>query len=73
MFETYGDFLSVTEATQALKCSRKRIYELLEDGSIKAWKPGQGRNETKHNVWKIPKESIIDYVTNELENFKKEI
>lgn len=54
MLEAYDDILSVEEACEALKVGHNAIYELLNSGKLKAYKNGR--------VWRIPKESIKQYI-----------
>ena len=54
MLEAYDDVLSVEEACEALKVGHNAIYELLNSGKLKAYKNGR--------VWRIPKESIKQYI-----------
>lgn len=57
MFEQYSDILSVEEACEALRVGYNAMYELLNNGKIKAYKNGR--------VWRIPKESIKEYIINQ--------
>lgn len=57
MFEQYPDILSVEEACEALRVGYNAMYELLNNGKIKAYKNGR--------VWRIPKESIKEYIINQ--------
>lgn len=59
MLEAYCDILSVEEACEALRIGYNAMYELLNSGKLKAYKNGR--------VWKVPKESIKQYI---LENAK---
>lgn len=54
MFNQYQDILSVLDAAEALFIGKNRIYELLEKGELKGFRIGR--------VWKIPKESLEEYV-----------
>jgi len=54
MLEAYDDILSVEEACEALKVGHNAIYTLLNSGKLKAYKNGR--------VWRIPKESIKQYI-----------
>ena len=54
MFEQYPDILTVEEACEALRMGYNAVYELLNEGKLKAYKNGRG--------WRIPKESLVRYV-----------
>ena len=54
MFEQYPDILTVEEACEALRMGYNAVYELLNEGKLKAYKIGR--------VWRIPKESLVRYV-----------
>lgn len=57
MFEQYPDILSVEEACEALRVGYNAMYKLLNNGKIKAYKNGK--------IWRIPKESIREYIINQ--------
>lgn len=54
MFEQYPDILTVEEACEALRMGYNAIYNLLMSGALRAFKNGR--------IWRIPKESIIEFV-----------
>ena len=54
MFEQYPDILTVEEACDALRMGYNAVYDLLNEGKLKAYKNGR--------VWRIPKESLGRYV-----------
>ena len=54
MFTEYPDILTVTEACEILRIGNNAIYELLNNGSIKAYRNGR--------TWRIPKQSVIEYI-----------
>ena len=54
MFENFPDILTVEEACEALRIGYNAAYNLLTEGRIKAYKNGR--------IWRIPKESLIEYV-----------
>lgn len=54
MFEEYSDILSAEEAAEALKIGENAIYKLLNEGKLNAYKNGR--------TWRIPKESLKEYV-----------
>ena len=54
MFEDYPDILSPEEAADALRIGENAIYELLNEGKLKAYKNGR--------TWRVPKEAVKEYV-----------
>lgn len=54
MFTEYPDVLTVEEACEVLRIGYNAIYDLLRSGKLKAFKNGR--------VWRIPKESIKEYI-----------
>lgn len=54
MFEEYPDILTVEDACEALRMGYNAMYDLLNSGKIKAFKNGR--------VWRIPKESLKQYI-----------
>lgn len=54
MFEQYQDIMTVYDVSEALCIGKNRTYELLESGVLKGFRIG--------HVWKIPRESLSDYV-----------
>lgn len=54
MLDQYQDILSVFDAAEALCVGKNRVYELLGDGSLKGFRIGR--------VWKIPRESLAEYI-----------
>ena len=54
MFDEYEDIMLVPDVQEALQVGRNRVYQLVQDGSIKAIRLGKG--------WRIPKKSVIDFV-----------
>ena len=59
MFEQYPDILTVEEVCEALRMGYNAVYDLLNEGKLKAYKNGR--------VWRIPKESLKEFI---LENAK---
>ena len=53
MFEDYPDILSPEEAAEALRIGENAIYELLNEGKLKAYKNGR--------TWRVPKEAVKEY------------
>lgn len=54
MLNDYPDILTVAEIAKTLYIGKNRVYELLENGSIKGFRIGR--------VWKVPKESLREYI-----------
>ena len=52
--------LSVEETAEVMLTGKGKIYELLANGELKAFKIGR--------VWKIPMSSINDFVNGKLES-----
>lgn len=59
MFEQYPDILTVEEVCEALRMGNNAVYDLLNEGKLKAYKNGR--------VWRIPKKSLTTFI---LENTK---
>ena len=55
MFPDYPDVVNVRQLQSMLSISRALAYELINDGQIQAVRIG--------NSYKIPKVSVINYVT----------
>ena len=55
MFEQYPDILTVEEACEALRMGYNAVYDLLNEGMLKAYKNGR--------VWRITKQALIQYVS----------
>ena len=54
MFDEYNDMLSVDDLMEILGIGKNAAYDLLRNGELKCFRL-KGR-------WKIPKESVIEYV-----------
>ena len=54
MLNDYSDILTVAEIAETLYIGKNRVYELLENGSIKGFRIGR--------VWKVPKEALREYI-----------
>ena len=54
MFEDYPDVLTVEEAAEALRIGYNAIYELLNNGKLKAYKNGR--------TWRIPRTALTQYI-----------
>lgn len=61
MFPEYPDIVTVQQLREMLGISRQFAYDLINDGELQAIKIG--------NSFKIPKVSVINFVTEE----KKEV
>lgn len=55
MLEQYNDLLTIDEVCEVLSIGKNRAYELLNSKQIRAFKIGR--------IWKIPKISLINYIT----------
>ena len=55
MFEQYPDILTVEEFCEALRMGNNAVYDLLNEGKLKAYKNGR--------VWRITKQALIQYVS----------
>ena len=54
MLNQYSDILSVPDVAEALSIGKNRVYELLENKTIKGFRIGR--------VWKIPKAAVQEYI-----------
>lgn len=54
MFNEYEDIMTISDVMEALHIGKNRVYTLLASGELIGFKMGR--------PWKIPKESVIDYV-----------
>ena len=54
MFNEYDDILNIPEVCEALHIGKNRVYELLNTGQLKGFRIGR--------IWKIPRESVSEYV-----------
>ena len=54
MLDNYTDVLTVKEAQEILKISKKNIYRLIDNKEIFAKKIGK--------VYRIPKQSLCEYI-----------
>lgn len=54
MLEMYNDIMSLDDLCESLIIGKNAAYELLNHGDIKAFRIG--------SRWKIPKESVIEYI-----------
>ena len=54
MFNEYGDMLTVEDLMEALGIGKNAAYDLLRNGELKCFR--------LKGSWKIPIESVIEYV-----------
>ena len=59
MLSEYPAVLTTEEVCEALRMGYNAVYELLNEGKLKAYKNGR--------VWRIPREALKEYI---LENTK---
>lgn len=62
MFPTFPDIVTVRQLQEMLGISRQLAYNLINNGELQAVKIG--------NTFKIPKVSVINYVTEERKEVK---
>ncbi len=62
MFSDYGDLLSANEVCEILDIGHNLIYDLLGSGKLKGFRCGKS--------WKIPKESLVQFIRENTENPK---
>ena len=55
MFENYDDVVTINEVTEMLKIGKNTAWKLIHSGQIKTFNIGK--------CVKIPKKSVVDYVT----------
>lgn len=67
MLNNYDDILTVDQLMELLYIGRNTAYKLLNSGKIKGFRVGNGKN------WRIPKESVEEYVDECLKEHIKEI
>lgn len=54
MFNEYDDIMSIEDVSEALHIGKNRVYELLSSKQLYGFRIGR--------PWKIPKESVEEYV-----------
>ena len=54
MLSEYPEVLTTDEAPEVLRVGFNTLYDLLQSGTLKAYRNGR--------FWKIPKKSIIEYI-----------
>ena len=52
--ENYNDMITIDDLCEMLSIGKNTAYSLLKNNQIKAFKIGR--------IWKIPRESVSDYV-----------
>ena len=55
MYGEIGEILTIEELMELLYIGKNTAYQLLKSGEIKAFRIGK--------VWKIPRESVNEYIT----------
>ena len=63
MFPDYPDIVTVKQLREMLGINRQLAYDLIADGEVQAIKIG--------NSFKIPKVSVINFVTEEKKEVKR--
>ncbi len=56
MFSQYSDIIRIDELCEMLRIGRNKAYQLLRSGRVSGFKDGR--------LWMIPKQSVINYITN---------
>ncbi len=59
MFAQYEDVMTIAELREALQIGSNSAYRLVNQGKIYAFRAGR--------TWKIPKDSVIRYVYQEIQ------
>ena len=57
MFKEYEDIMTIPEVMEALHIGKNRVYAMLGDGTLKGFRMGR--------PWKVPRESVEEYVRNQ--------
>lgn len=60
MFNEYNDILTVDDVMEIMGIGKNTAYDLLRTGKIKCFRI--------RGKWKIPKQSIIDYIVDQTNN-----
>ncbi len=55
MFEQYDDILTIEDISEILKIGMTQAYKIVRSGQLKGYKEGKD--------WKIPKQALANYVT----------
>lgn len=61
--DNYNDMISLDDLCEMLTIGKNTAYSLLKSGQIKAFKIGR--------IWKIPRESVAEYVLLQRTKFSK--
>ena len=61
MFENYGDMLIVDDICEMLGVGKSKAYRLLKEEQIHGFRIGR--------LWKISKQSVIDYVKSNTKDY----
>ena len=59
--ETYSDMISIDYLCEMLTIGKNTAYHLLKTNQIKAFKIGR--------IWKIPRESVSEYVLSQSKKY----
>lgn len=54
MLDAYDDIMTTEDACEALKMGPGALYEILNNGKLKAYRNGR--------FWRIPKEAVKQYI-----------
>ena len=65
LFKGYKDILDVPQLTKMLDISKPTAYDLIQSGSIPAFKIG--------GKYKIPKRCVIDFLLESMDNYAHKI
>lgn len=65
MFENYDDVVTINEVKEMLKIGKNTAWKLIHSGEIRAFNIGK--------CVKIPKKSVIDYVTQQTATDMREV
>ena len=57
MLDQYGEILTIDEVCEVLLVGRGRVYTMLKNGEIPAFRIG--------DVWKIPKKGLEEYIVHQ--------
>lgn len=58
MFEQYDEILTIYDLAEILKIGTTQAYKIVRSGQLKAYKEGKD--------WKIPKASLVEYISNKI-------
>lgn len=60
--ENYNDMISIDDLCEMLTIGKNTAYQLLKNNQIRAFKIGR--------IWKIPRESVSEYVLSQSHSFQ---